>query len=155
MTREEAIALLKSRVDLIKSNYPEIDDYCEALEMAIQAIQTLEQEPCGKDINVPAIDAISRQAVLDAMYALCDTGESLKENPWRDNPHIVAITDAIDNLPPVTPQPKTGHWIIIDDCERFIAKCSECGRIEDSRMISKYSYCHCGAKMIDTQESEE
>lgn len=44
-------------------------------------------------------------------------------------------------------QPKMGKWIIIDDCEQFIAKCSECGRIEDSRMISKYPYCHCGAKM--------
>ena len=42
---------------------------------------------------------------------------------------------------------KTGHWIIVDDCEKFIAKCSKCGRIEDSRMISKYPYCHCGAKM--------
>jgi hypothetical protein len=27
-------------------------------------------------------DAISRKAVLDAMYELCDTGETLKENPW-------------------------------------------------------------------------
>lgn len=42
---------------------------------------------------------------------------------------------------------KTGRWIIVDDCERFIVKCSECGRIEDSRMISKYPYCHCGARM--------
>lgn len=50
-------------------------------------------------------DAISRQAVLDAMYELCSTGETLKENPWRDNPHIDAITDAIDDLPSVTPQP--------------------------------------------------
>lgn len=52
----------------------------------------------------------------------------------------------------VTPQPKIGHWIIIDDCEQFIAKCSECGRIEDSRMINKYPYCHCGAKMEVTNE---
>jgi len=51
--------------------------------------------------------------------------------------------------------PKTGHWIIIDDCEHFIAKCSECGRREDSRMISLYPYCHCGAKMIEPQESEK
>ena len=42
MTREEAIALLESRRDLIKSEYPEIDDYREALDMAIKA---LEQEP--------------------------------------------------------------------------------------------------------------
>lgn len=44
-------------------------------------------------------------------------------------------------------EPKTGHWIIIDDCEKFIAKCSECEQIEDSRMIGKYAYCHCGARM--------
>ena len=42
---------------------------------------------------------------------------------------------------------KIGHWIIIDDCELFMAKCSECGEIVDSRMISKYPYCYCGAKM--------
>ena len=51
-------------------------------------------------------------------------------------------------------EPKTGHWIIIDDCEKFIAKCSECGQIEDSRMIGKYAYCHCGARMVEPQESE-
>lgn len=44
-------------------------------------------------------------------------------------------------------EPKTGHWIIIDDCELFMAKCSECGKIVDSRVISQYPYCHCGAKM--------
>lgn len=49
-------------------------------------------------------------------------------------------------------EPKTGRWIIVDDCEKFIAKCSECGRIEDSRMISKYPYCHCGAKMQEVEE---
>ena len=47
----------------------------------------------------------------------------------------------------VKQEPKTGHWIIMDDCEDFIAKCSECGRVEDSRMINRYPYCHCGAKM--------
>lgn len=49
-------------------------------------------------------DLIQRQAVLDAMYELCNTEETLKENPWRDNPHIDAITDAIENLPPVQPE---------------------------------------------------
>jgi hypothetical protein len=48
-------------------------------------------------------------------------------------------------------EPKTGHWIIIDDCELFMAKCSECGEIVDSRMISKYPYCHCGAKMVESE----
>lgn len=40
-----------------------------------------------------------------------------------------------------------GEWIIVDDCEQFIAKCSVCGRIEDSRMVKDYPFCHCGAAM--------
>lgn len=40
-----------------------------------------------------------------------------------------------------------GEWLIIDDCENFTAKCSVCGRIEDSRMVNKYPFCHCGADM--------
>lgn len=42
---------------------------------------------------------------------------------------------------------KMGQWIVLDDCEQFIVKCSVCGRIEDSRMISNYPYCRCGARM--------
>ena len=30
------------------------------------------------------------------------------------------------------------NWIIIDDCEQFIAKCSVCGHIADSRELPKY-----------------
>lgn len=70
-------------------------------------------------------DAISRQAVLDAMYDLCDTGETLKENPWRDNPHIDAITDVIEDLPSVTPQQRTGQWV--KQKYGWNWQCSECG----------------------------
>ena len=91
---------------------------------------------CGA--QQPCEDAISRQAVLElvADYDL-SMGQVVKQ---------------IHALPPVTPQSKIGKWIIIDDCEHFIAKCSECGRIEDSRMINKYPYCHCGAKMQEVEE---
>lgn len=45
-------------------------------------------------------------------------------------------------------EPQThGEWIIVDDCEHFIAKCSVCGRIEDSRIVENYPFCRCGAKM--------
>jgi len=67
------------------------------------------------EIPTSCEDLISRQAVLDAMYELCNTGETLKENPWRDNPHIDAITDAIDDLPSVTPQQRTGRWIPVSE----------------------------------------
>lgn len=94
-------------------------------------------------------DLISRQAVLDAMYALCDTGETLKENPWRDNPHIDAITDAIEDLPSVEPERKTGKWIW--DKRAGTYHCSECGHDplhEDVGEIEEYKYCmNCGAEM--------
>lgn len=69
--------------------------------------------------------------------------------PYVSKQKIEADKMAIDAL---KQEAKTGHWIIIDDCEQFIAKCSECGEIVDSRMISKYPYCHCGAKMLKPQE---
>ena len=69
-----------------------------------------------------------------------------------ETPTIDGYINAIKAIP--SAEPNTGHWIIIDDCEKFIAKCSECGQIEDSRMIGKYAYCHCGARMVEPQERE-
>lgn len=65
-------------------------------------LELLEQEPCE--------DCISRQAVLDAMFDLCDTGETLKENPWRDNPHIDAVVETIERLPSVKLQEPCEDW---------------------------------------------
>ena len=61
----------------------------------------------------------------------------------RDWELVTALEIAINAL---EERPK-GEWIIIDDTEKFIAKCSVCGRIEDSRMIKDYPFCRCGAKM--------
>ena len=97
----------------------------EALEMAIKA---LSQEPSG--------DAISRQAVKD-----CIDGYS--QMIIRPN----ELKEYIDRLPPVNPQPKTGHWIYI--CNSAvnglkIVKCSECGK----RTYGRGNYCpNCGCKM--------
>ena len=122
MTREEAIRGLK----MLRKDFSGYKPNEEMFDMAIEA---LEQKPRE--------DVISRQEVLDLVNA-----------DWK----YENLEADIASLPLVTPQPKMGHWIIIDDCEQFIAKCSECGRIEDSRMISKYPYCHCGAKMIKSEE---
>lgn len=63
-------------------------------------------------------DLIERQVVLDAMYALCGTGETLKDNPWRDNPHIDAIADAINELPSAEKA---------ETVTEFADRCRECG----------------------------
>lgn len=39
MTREEAIAFLQGRIDLIDKYYPDIEDYREALDMAIRSLE--------------------------------------------------------------------------------------------------------------------
>lgn len=130
MTREEAIE------ELTEINFNSIHEKTIlATNMAIEALKT---EPCD--------DCISRQDALDAMYALCNADETLKDNPWRDNPHIDAITDAIEDLPSVSPQQKGGRWIRVDyDSNPNIGNwhCSLC------QNISKLSnYCpNCGAKM--------
>lgn len=159
MTKEEAIHILDNlKPTNTKSSF---DAYVvgKAITMAIHA---LGQEPtyyppcidCHKKMDEirrahdklkeqePCEDTISRQAVLEIQAKYAEYIGATKFWQMRDD---------IKALPSVTPQPKTGHWIIIDDCENFLAKCSECGWIEDSRMINKYPYCRCGAKM----ESEE
>lgn len=73
MTREEAIEYLK-RADTTVGQTIKTRT-AEALEMAIEA---LKQDPCGKDINVPATDAISRQAVLSEIEVVCFSKEWIK-----------------------------------------------------------------------------
>ena len=48
------------------------------------------------------------ELVKNAIFDLCNTGESLKDNPWRDNPHIDAICDVLDNAPTIIEADKDG-----------------------------------------------
>ena len=89
MTREEAIKLIQNLIDQMNENgYAEIDSFHE--DALLMAVKALEQEPCE--------DAISRQAVLDI-------AKSSKLN-WIDNS---VLYKRVNELPPVTPQPKKGH----------------------------------------------
>lgn len=103
-------------------------------------------------------DCISRQEVLDILKN--------KWNMFSDaNDAMQKSIDTIETLPPVISQPKTGHWILNDNqgvqavgC--LIYHCSECGREISSKyhgkisLLKEYPYCHCGAKMVEPQESE-
>lgn len=83
-------------------------------------------------------DTISRQAAID-----CLTATSLKKYDF-----ILDARDKIKNLPPVTPQPKTGHWIFDEILDRHYY-CSEC----KSMGVDYWDYCpNCGAKMEEVEE---
>lgn len=111
--------------------------------------KALEQKPCE--------DTINREDAL-----MCLTGE-IKETDTIET-IIARFGRRIRKLPPVTPQPKTGHWIrwyeqidydwdvdYIPHC-----KCSECGKEYDPHSSQFIKYCNeCGAKMIEPQEREE
>ena len=112
---ENEISDLYNRLDIVEYDKERLREEVTTLE---EKLKGLSAEPCE--------DAISRHAALDTMFALCDTGETLEENPWRDNPHIDAIIDALDNLPPVTPQPSEdaiSRQAVIDVIERWL-ECS-------------------------------
>ena len=157
MTREGAIGNLIHAIrwnDMPKK---------EALDMAIQA---LKQEPICPSHGVdcedcpaykpqePCDDAISRQAAIKAFKP-----RGIAEDVWQECNEYKMLS----SLPPVNPQPKTGHWIkySISRCGEQHYKCTSCGYYINfgkwgEIYTKKYKYCpNCGAKMVEPQESEE
>ena len=113
MTREEINTKLKALITCMKcevSGKP-CDDNCptqyEAGNMGgiienLEAIsKLLEQEPCE--------DCISRQAVLDAFGLSEKTRKYGGDHSGYDTFMKYEIQDVLEELPPVTPKPKTGH----------------------------------------------
>lgn len=128
MTREQAIKILKSKMDgHTDTSY----EWAETIRMAIKA---LEQEPCE--------DTISRQEVLDKM----------KE---RDEELSSICPKDIKALPPVLPQPKVGRYVPVGydgyaDGNPVYDwwECSECGWEHTGDKESLTAFCpNCGAKM--------
>jgi len=164
MTNEQAKKMLKAKLECLKRETSGTDFDCnrcncdecslnyeqgnmgeqkEALDMAIKA---LEQESCE--------DAISRQAVLSKIKEVCFSEEWLQfrvdngSSGQRD-----FLINYIEQLPPVTPQLKTGRWINVDETH---SKCDRCEAVfEITSPNGEVNYCpNCGTKMIEVQESE-
>lgn len=119
------------------------NDYSEESHTAMMmAIKALKQEDCE--------DAISRQAVLAVI-----------KNNWNEFPDdydfMQESINAIEALQPVTPQPKSGHWIAVTN-GRGGHECSLCHEYASSykdgdERLTKYCPS-CGAKMVEPQETE-
>ena len=126
MTREEAKSILLNAAWLGTN---------EGREKIESAVEFLCGEPCD--------DAISRQAVLDAIGRVgmckCSTNEIEA---------VSECTRAVKALPPVTAEPKTGHWIK----RPHGFKCSNCLIVHSHTSI----FCpSCGTKMVEQSATKE
>lgn len=135
MTNEQAARWLK---DLLKSDLP-MEQYQTAIEKGIEAL-----EPSG--------DLISRAETLTAFADYVGSGMSMNDYD--------ALWDIVAKMPPVKQEPKTGHWIY----DNYNWRCSECNETPKTLgyvgtadfMTEHFKFCnHCGAKMVEPQESEE
>lgn len=162
MTREERLKWLKEiekdiYVCSLESTFAD-----DAKSCAIHsAIQELEQEPCE--------DAISRDELLKAIDTWDKFGcnADTKLVPYQDHYvpyiHYDDVVNCIKGMPPVNPQPKTGHWEWVQyDSNLNIGNwhCSECKNIavvgvnkNEEGGIPIYKYCpNCGARMVKTDD---
>lgn len=105
MNKKEIIRNLKYTMEKHKND--RVDTFGTNISLMCKDIlDYLEQEPCGKDINVPATDCISRQMAIDSlgecpMNWTDSEGEVTAERDWKDT------VEMLKSLPSVTPQPKT------------------------------------------------
>lgn len=137
-------------------------------------LKALEQEPCDKCVystsegcqydditeTIPPFetsdDAISRDKAI----------VQLSHNKTGDDDCDVIIQKDIETikaLPPVTPQPKMGHWIKfgVPRCGEQHYKCTSCGYYINfgqwgELYTKEFKYCpNCKAKMVEPQARSE
>ena len=111
-------------------------------------LEVLKQEPCE--------DCISRQAVNVLVEELARAISDERCFTPRGRSTASIMQDILE-LPPVTPKPKTGHWIDIMVEDMPAQVCDQCRRFYPlSCTGGGYNYCpSCGSRMIEPQESEE
>lgn len=105
MTKKEIIRNLKYTMEKHKND--RVDTFGTNISLMCKDIlDYLEKEPCGKDINVPATDCISRQEAINSlgecpMNWMDSDVEITAERDWKDT------VEMLKSLPSVIPQPKT------------------------------------------------
>ena len=139
MTREEAFHVIDTYC--VPSAYPHTERW-EILQKIKEAIEVLKQEFCE--------DAISRQAAIDAVkkntFRLTFAEEQGCEGHVAWSAEAVysdVIEGALLELPPVNPQPKTGHCEECKHFRKFPHHAGTLGRcIQHTRLCTKSDwYC--------------
>ena len=115
-------------------------------EFVEMAVKMMEKEPCE--------DCISRQAVFDMCKKEIDHISKNWQNyhsPSEAKSGFAYIATNINDLPPVNPQPKTGHWVRQTDDYHDYYECEYCGIAVGLDDIK--NYCpNCGCRMLEGSE---
>lgn len=128
-----------NRDDCFKLSDKTRKKWTEEIIKALPTVQPEERTEKRMETHGACLDAISRQAAIDALDCINGTEEVLR------------------SLPTVQPERKKGEWIEISSINHTY-KCSECGRLlvnvtDGKNNVSKhYPYCHCGAYMGGEQD---
>ncbi len=130
MTNLEAADLLDNLIGMVSDNHD--SDYDEALS---KGRDILKSEPCDDCVSrIEALNSLDKVENKDSWYRLTD------------------VMKMIRNLPPVNPQPKTGHWETRNIFPNWLY-CSECD--EPYGGNDRPRFCpNCGCRMVEPQESE-
>lgn len=136
MKKESMIRVLRYKAENIKTHITP-----NFFHEVANALET-EQEPCE--------DAISRQAVIDAIFAEPLYKPGMKKRYAEEA--VPAIFEKIKLLPYVTPQQRTGHWIKpkgkVKPFGDDTVQCDMCGFFTD--VDCYYNFCpNCGCMMVE------
>ena len=141
MTTEKAIEFGKIFLKTIED-----EKGSATYEFVEMAVKMMEKEPCE--------DCISRQAVFDMCKKEIDHISKNWQNyhsPSEAKSGFAYIATNINDLPPVNPQPKTGHWVRQTDDYHDYYECEYCGIAVGLDDIK--NYCpNCGCRMLEGSE---
>ena len=160
MTNDEAKTVFLNRgyVEVEGGTIYDPDKWREACRVISE---WLEQQPC--EVEAAKLQQAYNKGFEDCRQSAILLASDLKQD-LPDDEHIADMVMAhnegileyqtqLSLLPPVTPQPKTGHWIRVDKDK---CKCDQCEVISFIAMYPNgdKNYCpNCGTKM--QAESEE
>ena len=119
--------------------FDEYGNYKYPSDFELTEPNTATSMPCG--------DAISRQAAIEAFQMFREYYSNRSNKEWVNRIEVV-----LNQLPPVNPQPKTGHWIHRKMDNECWEECSEC-HVERGYPTL---YCpDCGIKMVEEQKGSK